>query len=215
MRRTFPSSRTDVSRVKDVPVLVYMIRHGQTDWNAESRLQGQKDIGLNALGRAQASANGTALAALLGDSKHSYDFVCSPLSRTRETMERARIAMHLPASGYRTDDRLVEISFGDWEGLTLTELKVRAPERLAARNATKWDFIPPGDDAESYEILSWRIGSWLASVTGPTVCVSHGGVIRTLFWLVGATPKEIAASADIPQDRILKIDLQAGSIDWI
>ncbi|MGO8656202.1 histidine phosphatase family protein, partial [Rhizobium ruizarguesonis] len=108
-------------------------------------------------------------------------FVASPLQRTRATMEIMRTAMGLPPLAYRTDPRLVEISFGDWEGSTLKELKATQRERVAERNTSKWDFIPPGDDAESYEILSWRTGSWLNSVDRPTVCVTHGGVIRTLF----------------------------------
>ncbi len=192
-----------------------MIRHGQTDWNAEARLQGQKDIPLNALGRAQAHGNGLALAALLGENAAGYDFVSSPLSRARETMELARGAMGLPPQDYRIEERLLEVSFGDWEGSTLRELKCVTPERVAARRAAKWDFIPPGDDAESYEILCWRIGSWLASVDRPTVCVCHGGVIRAVFRLVAGLPKEEAAEIDIPQDRVLHIDRAAGRVGWL
>ena len=192
-----------------------MIRHGQTDWNAEARLQGQKDIPLNALGREQARGNGRALAALLGDTAGAYDFVSSPLSRARETMELARAAMGLPPQDYRIEERLREVSFGDWEGSTLKELKRVTPERVAARRAAKWDFIPPGDDAESYEILCWRIGSWLASVDRPTVCVCHGGVIRAVFRLIGEMPKDEAAEIGIPQDRVLHIDTAARRVEWL
>lgn len=194
---------------------LYVIRHGQTDWNAERRLQGQRDIDLNDVGREQARVNGVTLAAILGDSAMNYDYVASPLARTRATMEIARTAMGLPPKAYRTDERLVEVSFGAWEGSTLKELKVTQRDRLTERNAAKWDFIPPGDNAESYEILSWRVGSWLQSVDKPTVCVAHGGVIRALFRLVADIPKEEAAEGEIPQDRILKIDLEDGTIGWI
>ncbi|KQS96284.1 MULTISPECIES: histidine phosphatase family protein [unclassified Rhizobium] len=193
---------------------IYMIRHGQTDWNAQIRMQGQKDIPLNDTGRRQARGNGRALAAMLGPDAHSrFDFVSSPLHRTRETMELIRESMGLPASGYRTDARLKEVSFGDWEGYTMAELEREMPERVAERELSKWDFIPPGADAESYEILSWRVGAWLSSVTGPTICVSHGGVIRTLFKLCGAMDAEEAALGAIPQDRILKIE--NGAIGWL
>lgn len=194
-------------------MLIYVIRHGQTDWNAESRLQGQKDIPLNDTGRQQATGNGMALAAILGGDAAQFDFVASPLGRTRETMERLRHAMGLDPTLYRTDDRLKEVSFGDWEGFTLPELKRSVPERIAERRKVKWDFIPPGDDAESYEILSWRIAAWLKDVNRPTVCVSHGGVIRALFKLFGEMDEDEAASAAIPQDRLLRI--AGNTIGWI
>jgi probable phosphoglycerate mutase len=196
-------------------VLIYAIRHGQTDWNAERRLQGQKDIPLNAIGREQARTNGLDLAEILKIEGVPFDFVASPLGRTRATMEIMREAMNLPPLDYRTDERLVEISFGDWEGYTIRELKAAQRGRVDERNLGKWDFIPPGDDAESYEILSWRIGSWLNSVDRPTVCVTHGGVIRTLFRLIVDLPKDVAAEGQIPQDRILKIDTAEKLIAWI
>ncbi|TCL75913.1 histidine phosphatase family protein [Rhizobium sp. BK251] len=196
-------------------MLIYVIRHGQTDWNAERRLQGQKDIALNAIGREQARENGVALAALLAEEVGEYDFVSSPLLRTRDTMEIARAAMGLPPKDYRMDDRLVEVSFGDWEGLTIKQVKAVQPDRVRERNAAKWDFIPPGQDAESYEILSWRVGAWLQSVERRTVCVTHGGVIRSLFRLIADVSKAEAAEIEIPQDRILKIDLAGRLIDWL
>lgn len=192
-----------------------MIRHGQTDWNAELRMQGQKDIPLNDLGRSQATGNGVALAAMLGTSVPDYDFVASPLSRTRETMERVRTAMGLDPLAYATDERLVELNFGDWEGHTLTELSEKWPERLKARHEGKWDFIPPGPDAESYEILSWRVGSWLKDVRKPTVCVSHGGVMRSVLRLIGGFSGDEAAEANIWQDRILSVDPERQQAIWL
>lgn len=196
-------------------MLVYVIRHGQTDWNAEHRLQGQKDIPLNDLGRAQAAGNGRLLKAILGEKIHDFDYVASPLSRTRETMELLRQAMGLNPKSYRLDERLVEVSFGDWEGYTIPEIEAQFPERLAERRRFKWSFIPPGDSAESYEILSWRIGAWLSSLEKPTICVCHGGVIRTLFRLIAKLDEDEAADVQIPQDRLLRIDLSSNTIGWI
>jgi probable phosphoglycerate mutase len=192
-----------------------MIRHGQTDWNAEGRMQGQKDIGLNDIGRQQASENGRKLAQILGDRAGDFDFVSSPLGRTRDTMERVRAAMGLEPGRYRMDERLKELSFGDWEGSTLPELAKVSPERVEERARQKWGFIPPGDDAESYEILSWRIGAWLNSVERQTVCVSHGGVIRSCFRLIGDVTEDEACEMNIPQDRILKIDRDRREIAWM
>lgn len=195
-------------------MLVYVIRHGQTDWNAEGRLQGQKDIAINAVGRAQATQNGEMLRQILGAAE-GYDFVASPLSRTRETMERIRTAMGLDPKGYRLDERLKELSFGDWEGYTTAEIKAVDRERIRERSRQKWGFIPPGADAESYEILSWRVGAWLASLEQPTVSVSHGGVLRSLFRLVGKIDEDEAANMPIHQDRIVRIDIEKNEIDWL
>jgi probable phosphoglycerate mutase len=195
-------------------VLLYVIRHGQTDWNAERRLQGQKDIPLNDTGRAQAAQNGQTMRRLVGAAE-SYSFVASPLSRTRETMQILRQSMGLDPLDYRTDERLVEVSFGDWEGQTLKEVRAVAPDKVKARSADKWSFIPPGPTAESYEILSWRVGAWFQALEGPTITVSHGGVIRSLFRLIGGTSMAEAAELPIPQDKILAIDTEDGRMEWI
>jgi len=196
--------------------LIYVIRHGQTDWNLEGRFQGSRDIPINETGRQQADGNGHALKDILGDSASDFDFVASPLGRARETMERIRAVLSLPAEQYRIDDRLIEVSFGDWEGHTLSELEALEPSvdmRTRERKAGKWDFQPPGESAESYEILTWRIAAWLESVKQPTICVSHGGVVRSLFHLVAGMAGTEAAELATPQDRILKIE--DGTIGWM
>ena len=68
---------------------IYFIRHGETDWNAEARLQGQRDVPLNDLGRVQAEEAGRRLRELVGRPE-DLDYVASPLGRARETMERLR-----------------------------------------------------------------------------------------------------------------------------
>ena len=193
--------------------LIYLTRHGQTDWNAEGRFQGQRDIPLNETGRGQARANGAALAARLGGAD-GFNFVASPLDRTRETMEIVRGAMGLDPTDYRTDDRLKEMSFGDWEGLTMLEMEERAGRDVnAERERDKWNFRPPGERAESYAALAERVRPWLESVSGPTVAIIHGGVLRTLFHLVGGLAPEEAAHAPDPQDRVLRIE--GNTIEWL
>lgn len=182
-----------------IPTLVF-IRHGETDWNRESRLQGQQDIPINDLGRRQARRNGEEARARFPDID-TFDFVASPLSRTRETMEIAREAMGLSRHGYRTDDRLKELTFGDWEGITTREMWERDPEAMKARKADKWRFAPPA--GESYADLKVRIDPWLDGLTHPTVVVSHGGIARILrIRLMGEEPI-VAVTADIDQNRLL------------
>ncbi|MGN6584569.1 MAG: histidine phosphatase family protein [Rhizobiaceae bacterium] len=185
--------------------LTYFVRHGQTDYNADGRLQGQADPDINALGRRQADENGEKLARLLGKAE-GFDFVASPLRRTRETMERIRIKMELPAEGYRTDPRLMELNFGDWQGFTFAEIEARTPGATAPRLKDKWDFVPPGAHAESYAMLAERVKGWLAELNVRTICVAHGGVIRSLFHIVEHVPGREAANIETPQDRILKLE---------
>lgn len=195
-----------------MPPLVYFVRHGQTPWNAEFRLQGQADTDMTDVGRAQADRNGRKLGEVIAN-PDAFDFVASPMRRTRETMERVRLAMRLPADGFRTDPRLVEVHFGDWQGHTFAELEAVASGSTAARIADKWDFCPPGDGAESYEMLLERVRPWFEALKHPTVCVTHGGVLRTVFRLVAAMPKNEASALEIPQDRVLR--LQNSTLEWL
>lgn len=100
------------ARLASGPVpTIYFIRHGQTDWNAEGRFQGQCDIPLNDTGRAQAGRNGRALATAIG-AADGFDFVSSPLQRASETMRILRRELGLDPTDFRTDARLVEINVG-------------------------------------------------------------------------------------------------------
>lgn len=192
--------------------LVYIVRHGQTAWNAEFRLQGQADTDLNALGREQATGNGRRLAELVGDAQ-DFDFVASPMRRTRETMERIRAAMKLDPLAYRTDIRLIEVNFGDWQSFTFAELETRSPGASRSRALDKWNFQPPGEGAESYQMLLERVKPCFDEIDRKTVCVTHGGVMRTLFRFVLGMAEDEAANLEIPHDRVLK--LEGRSLEWV
>ena len=183
--------------------LLYYIRHGETDWNAESRLQGQRDIPINANGRAQARQCGEILRDLIAREGGAFDFVASPLGRARETMEIVRAALGLDPQAYRTEERLKEISFGEWEGFTLDELRRASPEAVAARERDKWAFMPPA--AESYATMSVRVRGWYDSLTRNTVAVAHGGTLRGLIVQLGITAAEEAPHLDIAQGVVYAI----------
>ncbi len=186
------------------------VRHGETDWNKEGRLQGQRDIPLNAVGRGQAETAGRTLTGLAPDFAR-LDYVASPLARTRETMERMRRAMGLDADAYRLDDRLKEITFGDWEGLTWREVRARDAAGAARREAGKWDFVPPG--GESYAMLLDRVRPVVEAIDRETVMVSHGGVARALLALLCNVSTRQAAGLDIWQGRVLVIE--PGRFAWV
>jgi broad specificity phosphatase PhoE len=192
-------------------VTLYFVRHGETDWNRAGRYQGQRDIPLNARGRAQAARNGGVLAEVLGGRAALLDYVASPLSRARETMEIMRSELLLAPGGYRTDDRLREIHYGHWEGRLWHELPQTDPQGFAGRLADPWGWQPEG--GESYRMLSERVALWLTAITNDAVVVSHGGVSKVLRGLVLQLGAAEIASLDVPQDKVLQVT--AGNVGWI
>lgn len=187
-----------------------IVRHGETDWNVEGRLQGQKDIQLNGRGRDQATSVGHILKRECPEVL-SFDFVSSPLTRAQDTMQLMRAAMGLDPEAYRLDDRLKELSFGRWEGFTWAEMDGDDAEGRAAREADKWGFCPPG--GESYAMLSARIEGWLADLRAPTVAVTHGGVARVLLGLLAGVAQTDLPLRDIKQGRALLFE--NGDARWI
>jgi broad specificity phosphatase PhoE len=137
-------------------------------------------------------------------------YVASPLTRTRDTMERMRAALSLPANDYGIDARLKELSFGVWEGLTWKEVRAREPKAAAARERDKWSFVPPG--GESYAMLAERVAPVLTDLTRDVVMVSHGGVARVLLALLCAVPHARAPILDIWQGKVLV--MAGGRYEW-
>jgi broad specificity phosphatase PhoE len=184
---------------------LYFIRHGQTDWNAEGRYQGSKDIPLNAIGRAQADLNGRLLAQLLkraGRSPAEFTWHASPLGRTRETMERVRTGFSGPLPEVDFDRRLVEVSFGIYEGRLHTELAAGEMAIAGERDAAFWDFRPPS--GESYEDVAQRVTSFAADrLQAPAIIVAHGGILRILRHLIEGFPPERAVNWFPPQDSVV------------
>jgi broad specificity phosphatase PhoE len=179
---------------------LYYVRHGLTDWNIEGRLQGQRDVALNERGRVQAVECGEILRDLCTRDGHlpqSLEYVSSPLIRARATMDIMRTTLGLPAGGYGVDNRLGEISFGEWEGLTYLDVLKRDKDVVAKREGNKWRFLPPG--GESYQQLAVRVGAWYATIAQDTVVTAHGGTARALIGLLGVAPPEQAAHHPIDQ----------------
>ncbi|MFI7433833.1 histidine phosphatase family protein [Micromonospora haikouensis] len=147
-------------------------RHGNTDWNAASRVQGQTDIPLNDLGHEQAAAAAPLLAALRPDA-----IVASDLRRAADTAAALAALTGLPV---RADARLRERHFGRWQGLELAEAARRYPDEHARWRAGDPD---PGADIESLDDLGKRVGAALQDAAdaapGATIVIAtHGGAAR-------------------------------------
>ncbi len=182
---------------------IYYVRHGKTEWNALGRFQGLQDIPLNDRGRAEAVKAGDILRKLLACEGHDpfgLGFVTSPLIRARGTMELMRGVLDLPPHDYLVDDRLREVGYGHWEGLTLAEMKAANPDVFAAREADKWSVAPPG--GESYASATSRLRDWYRSLTTSTVAVAHSGTARALMVVLGLQTAQAAASLRIEQGAV-------------
>jgi len=188
---------------------IYFVRHGETDWNAQARLQGQRDVPLNARGRIQAEEVGHRLGRL-APGFAGLHYVSSPLGRTRETMDILRGAIGLPAEGYETEPRVAELTFGLWEGLTWREVRRAAPGLAAQRERDKWNFVPP--EGESYAMLAERVAPAIHELPPASVVVSHGGVARALLHLLAGLPQEEAPLVDIWQGKVLVFE--NGAYRW-
>jgi probable phosphoglycerate mutase len=191
-------------------VTIYFIRHGETDWNAEARYQGQADVPMNETGRAQARRNGEAMRQLLPDIAEA-DFVASPLARAQETMRIVRETLGLDPGDFQVDERLKEAHYGDWQGTLLVDLPRRDAEGIEARTRDPFRWRPQG--GESYEDLMARTLPWLAGIARDTVVVSHGGVSRVLRGHILGLDVATVPRLDVPQDRVLV--LRRDGIDWL
>jgi len=156
-------------------VPLYMLRHGETAWNTERRMQGTKNSDLTERGRAQARAMGRALKAELAREGGSTIFLRSPLGRVRETSEIIGRELGLDPSGWRDDSRLVELGYGQWEGFSWKEIELTHPTALADWRADPHGYCPPG--GETHMELRQRSSEVLAEIVASgtrTVVVGHG-----------------------------------------
>ena len=163
---------------------LYMLRHGETAWNTERRMQGHKNSDLTERGRAQALAMGRTLKAELDREPGPTTFLRSPLGRTRETSEIVGRELGIPSSEWREDSRLAELSYGNWEGFSWAEIELTHPTALADWRADPHGYCPPG--GETHLDLRRRCETMLADIAASntrTVVVSHGvsgAVVRGL-----------------------------------
>ncbi|MEW6124765.1 MAG: histidine phosphatase family protein [Pseudomonadota bacterium] len=179
---------------------LFLVRHGETDWNIAGRLQGRRDIALNALGRAQAAEVGRVLNQMVGSGVGRLHYVSSPLSRAVETMRILRTTLDLPVADFAHDDDLRELSFGRWEGHTWPQLRRRYENDVVARDKDPWHFAPPG--GESYAELMARASAAIDRLATDAVVVTHGGVIRALLHAKAGMPQGEAALVPIRQGAI-------------
>lgn len=187
--------------------MIYLVRHGQTAFNAEGRLQGHVDSPLTELGRAQAAQAGAALKRLTGGGE-GWRIISSPLGRARDTAEAIRAALAAPE--VEIDARLIELSWGDWDGGLRADLKARHPE---AFGETGWAFTAP--IGEAYDAAQARLRDWLSTLPPEPerriIAVSHGVAGRLLRGVYAGLSKAETLAQQVPQDACFR--LSGGAIE--
>lgn len=177
---------------------IFLVRHGETEWNATGRYQGHLDSPLTPRGMAQAEALGECLAAI----PEIIDTVfVSPLGRARETVEIIARNGLLPQA--QSDQRLMEVTTGAWDGLTQEDIDAQWPDALNGATPFDWYFRSP--DGESYDAARVRALSWLNDVRGTVIAVSHGLIGRIIRGAYLNLPKERGLSLPVPQDVVWKL----------
>ncbi|MEP2531183.1 histidine phosphatase family protein [Shimia sp.] len=191
---------------------IYLFRHGETEWNTQGRRQGHLDSPLTERGRVQAVENAKRLQQHRPNCEQIAVF-SSTLGRAKQTASIMIKELGLPADVVINEPRLMECSFGSWEGLTTTEIKERYPEEWHARSSDRWNVPAPA--GESYSDVHARVSEWYAGVSlaETTIVVCHGltsRVFRGIF--LGLSEQDIFDLKE-PQDGFF--ELSKGTADFV
>lgn len=169
---------------------LFLMRHGQTAWNAEGRLQGRLDSPLTDLGRRQARAQAHLLAGLGDD-----------LLRISSPQGRARASASIIFGGhpFATDDRLAEIDVGAFAGHLVGDLRRRHPDIFAGDRLSWYDRSPGG---EHFAGLQARVAAFLDDLPGPAMIVTHGITLRMLRLVAMGAPLSALGHLPVHQGAV-------------
>lgn len=186
---------------------IYLVRHGETVWNVEDRLQGRLDSPLTARGQAQAQGIGRALAPIL-NAHTGFALWASPQGRAQATLVAAAHSGRWNGDHARIDARLAEITYGDWDGMSRPEIAAAHPGMLAYRLRHHWSFVPP--QGESYAMVAARVIGLLDEALAEAqrqavVIFTHGAVGRVLRGHYLRLPWRQIVRLDEPQDAFYRL----------
>ena len=182
--------------------MLYIMRHGKTDWNKRHKLQGRTDIPLNDEGRMMARE-------AYNNYQDIHFDICysSPLSRALETAEILLEGRNIPII---TDDRLVEMSFGDYEGIENSFQNPDLPINVMFTAPEK--YVESVGNAETFSSLFERTGSFLKEVVEPllkdgkdVLIVGHGMMNLSIISQIRNIPIEKFWSVGIEQCKLIKL----------
>ena len=187
--------------------MILLLRHGETFWNRERRIQGHTESRLTPLGQRQAVAMARLVADLIARDPGDWSLVSSPIGRARETSDAVAAATGLEPD---VDHRLSEISCGEWEGQLWSDISRRYPD--AAGTGDQF-FLAPG--GETYSDVMGRATDWLRSLPPEpdrrVIAVSQGVWGRLLRGAYADLDRSTTVVLSTPQDAVYR--LQNGQID--
>ncbi|NIZ15246.1 histidine phosphatase family protein [Phaeobacter sp. HF9A] len=170
-----------------------LLRHGHTDWNRQGRIQGRSDIALDDAARAELAAQA------LPAPWDRAELWSSPLLRAEETARL--VAGHSP----RTDPALIEMNWGDWEGLRGLELKADPASGFRDIEDWGWHYRPPGGESPA-EVWA-RLAPWIATLTRDTVAVCHIGIMRMILARAHGWDFNGPAPFQIKRNRLFVVEI--------
>ncbi len=194
------------------PKRLYFLRHGQTDWNARGLFQGRSDIPLNDHGRSQARDDAALVRGWFGGRGEAPRFAlaaASPLKRAHETCrivldELSRVPGALvPAPGeIQLEEDLQEQCYGEWEGLSLAEIRRRFPGSVERQFASMRSFT--ADGGEPLDALKDRVNACVRRLPGDSLVVGHFGTLYAI--MLDIWPGELKAFPEIPQHAFFIVE---------
>lgn len=172
-----------------------LLRHGETVWNTQRRIQGHKDSPLTELGQAQAAAQGRVLDGL---ELSGWALRASPLGRAQQTAQLA-----WPGGAWACDTDLAEIGAGDYEGRAVPEIAAEVPGFDALGDLDRFASAPNG---EGFDAFRDRVTRVVQNCAGPSVLVTHGLFLSVLRGLVGGMSRRQMNALDRPQGVVIRLD---------
>lgn len=184
--------------------MIYLLRHGETEFNTQGRYQGQLDSPLTELGREQVQQNARMLKTFIGHA-HEWKIISSPLGRAVESTEILCETIGYDKNKVEFDQRLTEVAVGQWAGLKMSDIQQTWPDLLTNTDAFNWYFNAP--DGESYEAVVSRLSSWHKEIQHhpKVIVVSHGLTGRILRGIYARLHKEDALKLEVTQDVFFKL----------
>jgi probable phosphoglycerate mutase len=188
----------------DVELL--FVRHGQTVHNRERRMSGHRDAPLTLEGLRQAEAVGGLLRERYGTELEAWCWVTSPLPRAWQTAVIVADVCAVPTTAIAFDDRLKEMTWGRWDGLTAAEIEARDPALWQARIADRWTVPPPGGGETQRDVIT-RAEAWLADLPphARAVAFAHGALGRALRCAYRGLPDAAMLAMDEPQGAVFRL----------